>query len=254
MSISHDDCKELLRLCVAKGVGLHHAVGMLCQHLAISLGDIASECGHSRNTLYNALKGLQNPSEKLRATVTTALGLDPWTATEDLLSKQRVWSPEVAAEIYSAHATLSVPPQYTFSLMLRLLGISKGDCAKALSCTPQKLNQYVSFSTEIDELARKELAHQVGFDHFTFADKVGISQPSRETLQSVFKVHHQLGISIADTTTLMGQWIGTTLSVIAQATHSNVAEVQKATTGKISAPRALRHFYVSTFNIDPWEQ
>ena len=253
--MTHNECKEVLRFCVAKGIGLHHVVTMLSQALDVSLGDVARKSGHNRNTLYNALKGVQNPSASLKRHVSKALGIDPWDATRDLLVVDAAaWTPSQLEILYTLHEKHRVPSRITFMLALRLIKKTKGDCAQYVNCERYQFNGLISGSEAPNTTQRKRLCTFTGFDHFAFAAQAGNPNPTKATLKTLYEAHRSLHIPTTYTTAMMGQWIGTTLTTIATTIGYPSAEVQRAIANKTRASSALRDYFKTTFHFDPWEQ
>ena len=70
--------RRILRLHMECGIPLQHSVAMLFRVKGASLGTAAKQAGYQRTYLYKALSGELSPSPRLRETMESMLGVDPW--------------------------------------------------------------------------------------------------------------------------------------------------------------------------------
>ncbi|MCI0667557.1 MAG: hypothetical protein L0Y43_05840 [Methylococcaceae bacterium] len=70
--------ERILRLHTECGIPLQHSVAMLFRVKGVSLGTAAKQAGYQRTYLYKTLSGELAPSPRLRETMESMLGVDPW--------------------------------------------------------------------------------------------------------------------------------------------------------------------------------
>jgi hypothetical protein len=71
-------------------VPLQHSVTLLCKLQGRGIGDLAEGCGYHRNSVYKALAGeVAAVQPDMVASLTKALGINPWAYAPDLPPKRR---------------------------------------------------------------------------------------------------------------------------------------------------------------------